>query len=134
MPFLFCCKRGFSRWVGGPRRQHSKEERGCTDTYPSVIYTRVGSCRFYPTMAALRARQRGQLAPWSCGRSDALRSHGRQRRGGRLEAGLGSLGARRMQMAAGLSGRCWSPLVCRHTARSGRAREQQDHRRIGCLR
>lgn len=91
MPFLFCCKRGFSRLVGGPRRQHLKKERGCTDTHPSVIYTRVGSCRFYPTLAALRARQRGWLAPWSCGRSDPLRSQGRQRRGGKLEAGLGSL-------------------------------------------
>jgi len=45
-----------------------------------------------------------------------------------------SLGARRMQMAAGLSGRCWSPLVRRRAARSGRAGEAQGCWRIGWLR
>lgn len=88
------------------------------DTHHSIIYMRIGTHGFYRTMSPLYARQRGQFAPWNCGRGNSFGSHGQQR--GQAEGKVRlSLGARRMQMAAGLSGHRWSPLVCRRAACSG---------------
>lgn len=121
--------RGLNHWVSGLHQQHPKD---WMDTYLSIIYMRTGTHGFYPTISALHARQRGQFALWNCGRGDFFGSHGQQRgqAAGRVRL---SLGTRGMQMAAGLFGHHWSPLVCRHAACSGCAREPQDHRRIGCL-
>lgn len=130
--FLFCCKRVLNHWVGGPRWQHPKEEQGCMDTHPFVIYTGVGTRGFIPHWQCyVQGRGAGLLPgavvgviPWGPMSGRGGQAEGRVRL---------SLGARRMQMAAGLSGRCWSPLVSRRAACSGRAREPQDRRRIGCL-
>lgn len=51
---LFCCKRGLNHLVGG--QQHPKEERGCTDTHPSIIDAGAGPCGFYPTAEGGRLR------------------------------------------------------------------------------
>lgn len=55
-------------------------------------------------------------------------SHGR---GGQAEGRV--RGPRRMQMAGGLSGHCWSPLVCRRAACSRHAGEPQDSQHISQL-
>lgn len=72
------------------------------------------------------------LLPGTVVEVNSFESHGQQR--GQAEGRVRlSLGARRMQMAAGLSGHCWSPLVCRCAVCSGCAGEPQDHQHIGCL-
>lgn len=56
------------------------------------------------------------------------------RRGGQAAGRVRlSQGARGMQMAAGLSGRCWSPLVCRRAARYEHAGNPRGRRHFGCL-
>lgn len=126
--FLFCCKRGLNHWVDGPGWQHPKEEQGCTDTHPAVTYMGVGTRGFYPTPAVPHARQKGWFAPWGAIPWGLM--------GGGVEAVVRvrvPLGGRQMQMAVGLSGCCWSPLVCRHAAHSGHARERWDYQRVSCL-
>lgn len=130
--FLFCCmSEGLKPLSGWPPSTAPKGRVGlyghpplhylCEDWHPWVLSHNVNTtCKREGPVCFLELCLRQFLwVLWAAKRTGW----------GRVRL---SLGARWMQMAAGLSGHGWSPHVCRCAACSGCAGEPQD-RHVGCL-